>query len=51
MDTTSLQSIVRTIFTILVVYYLLKFLMRLLAPYLLQQMAKEGGGTFEKKKI
>lgn len=49
MDTASLQGLIKTLFYILLFYYLFKFLMRLLAPYLVQQMAKKAEEHIKKQ--
>lgn len=41
MDTASVPGFIRTIFYIILFYYLFKFAMRLLAPYLMQKVAKK----------
>ena len=41
MDTASFSSIIRTICILILVYYGLKFLIRLFAPVLLQQVVKK----------
>ena len=41
MDTASVPGIFKTLFYIILFYYLFKFAMRLLAPYLMQKVAKK----------
>lgn len=41
MDTASVPSFIRTLAIIILCYYLFKFAMRLLAPYLMQKVAKK----------
>ncbi len=43
------MGIIRTIFIIILVYYGLKFLMRLLAPYLVKKMAENMSQRFNQQ--
>ena len=45
----SLQGFVRTILIIVGVYYAFKFLMRLLAPYLMKKMVEKAGANFKQQ--
>lgn len=47
MDTASVPSFVRTLAIIILCYYLFKFAMRLLAPYLIQKVAKKAKNTLK----
>ena len=49
MDTASVPGFIRTIFYIILFYYLFKFAMRLLAPYLMQQVAKKAEEHIKKQ--
>ncbi|RZJ56728.1 MAG: DUF4834 family protein [Flavobacterium sp.] len=46
MDTASFSGILRTLVIMVLVYYLLKFLFRIFAPLILQQVAKKAGQSF-----
>lgn len=46
METASFTGLVRTLLWIVFIYYVLKFLMRLLAPYLFQQVVKKAEENF-----
>ncbi len=45
----SLQGFVRTILIIVGIYYAFKFLMRLLAPYLMKKMVEKAGANFKQQ--
>ncbi len=47
MDTASFSGTIRTIVILILVYYLLKFLFRLLAPVIVQQVVKKAGQSFQ----
>lgn len=49
MDTASVPGVIRILFWILLFYYLFKFAMRLLAPYLVQQVAKKAEQQIKKQ--
>jgi hypothetical protein len=49
MDTASVPNFVRTLATIILFYYLFKFAMRLLAPYLMQKVAKKAEEHIKKQ--
>lgn len=49
MDTASVPGFIRTIFYIILFYYLFKFAMRLLAPYLVQTVAKKAEEHIKKQ--
>jgi len=49
MDTASVPSFIRTLAIIILCYYLFKFAMRLLAPYLMQQVAKKAEEHIKKQ--
>ena len=49
MDTASVPSFVRTLAIIILCYYLFRFAMRLLAPYLMQQVAKKAEEHIKKQ--
>ncbi len=49
MDTASVPGFIRTIFYIILFYYLFKFAMRLLAPYLIQKVAKKAEEHIKKQ--
>ena len=49
MDTASVPSFVRTLAIIILCYYLFKFAMRLLAPYLLHKVAKQAEEHIKKQ--
>ena len=49
MDTASVPSFVRTLAIIILCYYLFKFAMRLLAPYLIQKVAKKAEEHIKKQ--
>ena len=49
MDTASVPGFIRTIFYIILFYYLFKFAMRLLAPYLIQKVAKKSEEHIKKQ--
>lgn len=46
MVTASFTGLLKTIFWIIIIYYAIKFLIRLLAPVLVQQMVKKAGQSF-----
>ncbi|NDI99159.1 DUF4834 domain-containing protein [Flavobacterium sp. LaA7.5] len=46
MVTASLTGILRTIFILILVYYAVKFLLRLFAPVLMQQLVKKAEQNF-----
>jgi predicted lipid-binding transport protein (Tim44 family) len=47
MEMASFSGLVKTLLWIVCIYYALKFLMRLLAPYLFQEMVKKAGQNFQ----
>lgn len=49
MEMASLGGLFRTLLWIFFIYYALKFLMRLLAPYLFQEMVKKAGQNFQQQ--
>ncbi len=49
MDTASVPGFIRTIFYFILFYYLFKFAMRLLAPYLIQKVAKKAEEHIKKQ--
>ena len=49
MDTASVPSFIRTLAIIILCYYLFKFAMRLLAPYLMQKVAKKAEEHIKKQ--
>lgn len=49
MDTASVPGFIRTLFYIILFYYLFKFAMRLLAPYLVQKVAKKAEEHLKKQ--
>ena len=49
MDTASVPGFIRTLFYIILFYYLFKFAMRLLAPYLMQKVAKKAEEHIKKQ--
>lgn len=49
MDTASVPGLIRTLAYIILFYYLFKFAMRLLAPYLMQQVAKKAEDHIKKQ--
>ncbi len=49
MDTASVPSFFRTLAIIILCFYLFKFAMRLLAPYLMQQVAKKAEEHIKKQ--
>lgn len=46
METASFTGLIRALLWILFIYYALKFIMRLLAPYFLQQVVKKAEENF-----
>lgn len=54
LQTASFTGFVRTIFILVLIYYGLKFLMRILAPFMVQYMSKkmqeQFGGQFQQQK-
>ena len=49
MDTASVPGFIRTLAYIILFYYLFKFAMRLLAPYLVQKVAKKAEEHIKKQ--
>lgn len=49
MDQASLQSFIKTILIIVLVYYFFKFGFRLLAPYLIKKAVNKVGEKFQKQ--
>ncbi|MGX7668595.1 DUF4834 family protein [Flavobacterium pedocola] len=49
METASFTGFIRTLLWIIFIYYVLKFLMRLLAPYLFQQVVKKAEENFKQQ--
>lgn len=49
METASFTGLVRTLLWIVFIYYVLKFLMRMLAPYLFQQVVKKAEENFKQQ--
>ena len=49
METASFTGLIRALLWILFIYYGLKFLMRLLAPYFLQQVVKKAEQNFRQQ--
>lgn len=49
METASFTGLLRTLLWIIFIYYALKFLMRLLAPYLFQQVVKKAEENFRQQ--
>ncbi|WP_313806405.1 DUF4834 family protein [Flavobacterium sp.] len=49
METASFTGLLKTLLWILFIYYALKFLMRLLAPYLFQQVVKKAEQNFRQQ--
>lgn len=49
MDQASFKNIIQTIIIILFAYYFIKFMMRLLAPYLMKKAMNKIQSNFEKK--
>mgnify|MGYP006206045523 CR=1 FL=1 len=49
MDTASFSGFVRTLLWIIVIFYALKFVMKLLAPYFLQQVVKKAEQNFQQQ--
>jgi F0F1-type ATP synthase membrane subunit b/b' len=49
MDTAGVPNFIRTLAIIILFYYLFKFAMRLLAPYLLQKVAKKAEEHIKKQ--
>jgi hypothetical protein len=49
MDTASVPGFIKTLFYIILFYYLFKFAMRLLAPYLMQKVAKKAEEHIKKQ--
>lgn len=47
MVTASFTGLLKTIFWIIIIYYAIKFAIRLLAPVLVQQMVKKAGQSFQ----
>lgn len=45
----SFSSVLRTLLIIILVFYALKFLFRLLAPYIFQQVVKKAGENFQQQ--
>jgi predicted lipid-binding transport protein (Tim44 family) len=46
METASLSGILRTLVTLILIYYAVKFLFRIFAPVLFQQVVKKAGQNF-----
>lgn len=49
MEMASFSGLLRTLLWIVLIYYALKFLMRLLAPYLFQEIVKKAGQNFQQQ--
>ncbi|UUC43872.1 DUF4834 family protein [Flavobacterium cerinum] len=49
MDTASLTGLVKVLLWIIVIYYALKFVTKLLAPYFLQQVVKKAEENFQQQ--
>lgn len=49
METASFTGLIKALVWILFIYYALKFLMRLLAPYFLQQVVKKAEQNFQQQ--
>lgn len=49
METASFTGLLKTLLWIVFIYYVLKFLMRLLAPYLFQQVVKKAEQNFRQQ--
>lgn len=49
METASFTGLIKALFWILFIYYALKFVMRLLAPYFLQQVVKKAEENFKQQ--
>ncbi|KGO97008.1 DUF4834 family protein [Flavobacterium enshiense] len=49
METASFTGLIRALLWILFIYYALKFVMRLLAPYFLQQVVKKAEENFKQQ--
>lgn len=49
METASFTGLIRALLWILFIYYALKFVMRLLAPYFLQQVVKKAEENFRQQ--
>nr|WP_294939505.1 DUF4834 family protein [uncultured Flavobacterium sp.] len=49
MEMASFSGLLRTLLWIIVIFYALKFVMRLLAPYLFQEMVKKAGQNFQQQ--
>lgn len=49
METASFTGLLKTLLWIVFIYYVLKFLMRLLAPYLFQQVVKKAEQNFKQQ--
>ena len=49
METASFTGLLKTLLCIVFIYYVLKFLMRLLAPYLFQQVVKKAEQNFKQQ--
>jgi predicted lipid-binding transport protein (Tim44 family) len=47
MDTASFTGLIKAIVTIVLIYYIAKFFMKMLAPVLVQQMVKKAGQTMQ----
>lgn len=50
MEMASFSGLLRTLLWMVFIYYALKFLMRLLAPYFLQQVVKKAEQNFQQQK-
>ena len=49
MQTASFSGFIRTIFYILIIYYILKFLARLFLPLLVKKVVEKAGENFQKQ--
>jgi len=49
MEMASFSGFVRTLLWIVFIFYVLKFIMRLLAPYLFQEKVKKAGKNFQQQ--
>lgn len=49
METASFYGLVKTLFWLILVYYVVKFLIRMFAPVLIQQVVKKAGQNFQQQ--
>lgn len=49
METASFYGLIKTLFWLILVYYVVKFLIRMFAPVLIQQVVKKAGQNFQQQ--